>query len=124
MFELIVAIIVSLYAIQVVIYLIASYKRFDRLSDEKLPTATVIVAARNEEKVIFRCLKALDELVYPQGKLQIVVINDRSTDATGEIIAKFINGKPQFTLVEGVEPVGHLRGKTNSPGSRFKSCDR
>lgn len=114
MFELIVSIVVGLYAVQVFIYLLASYKRFNRLSDAQLPTASVIVAVRNEEKVISRCLEALENLVYPAGKLQVIVINDRSSDSTGEIIRKFIEGKPQFTFVDGQEPVGHLRGKTNA----------
>ena len=114
MFELIVAIVVCLYATQVIIYLLASYKRFNRLADDQLPTASVMVAVRDEEKVISRCLDALDKLVYPSGKLQIIVINDSSTDATSEIIRKFILGKPQFTFIDGVEPTGHLRGKTNA----------
>jgi cellulose synthase/poly-beta-1,6-N-acetylglucosamine synthase-like glycosyltransferase len=114
MFELIVAIVVCLYATQVIIYLLASYKRFNRLADDQLPTASVMVAVRDEEKVISRCLDALDKLVYPSGKLQIIVINDSSTDATSEIIRKFILEKPQFTFIDGVEPTGHLRGKTNA----------
>lgn len=114
MFELIVAITVSLYALQVIIYLFASYRKFARLGDDQLPTASLIVAVRNEEKVIYRCIEALDQLEYPTGKLQIIVINDRSTDATGEIVRRFIEGKPKFILVEGVESDGHLRGKTNA----------
>jgi cellulose synthase/poly-beta-1,6-N-acetylglucosamine synthase-like glycosyltransferase len=114
MFEIIVAIIVGLYSLQVLIYLVASHKRFPRLSDDQLPTASVIVAVRDEERVISRCLNALDALEYPDGKLQIVVINDGSTDTTGEIIREFIKGKSRFTMVNGVEPGGHLRGKSNA----------
>jgi len=49
------------------------------------PTVSVIVPARNEEKVLGRLLGSLAELTYPKNKLQIVVVNDDSSDKTGEI---------------------------------------
>lgn len=55
--------------------------------DMALPTQpkfTVIVPARNEEKDIVQCLESLAESDYQN--LEIVAINDRSTDRTGELI--------------------------------------
>ncbi len=114
MFEIVVITAVAFYLLQTLIYTIASYKKFPRLPDDKLPTASVIVAARNEERDILRCLKSLDKLEYPYGKLEIIIVDDRSTDSTGEIIDSFIADKKRFIKVHGVEPVNHLRGKTNA----------
>lgn len=50
--------------------------------DEQLPTVTVLVPARDEEAVIAASLGRLQQLRYPEGKLEILVINDGSRDAT------------------------------------------
>ncbi|KAB2908370.1 MAG: glycosyltransferase [Ignavibacteriales bacterium] len=113
MSELIIVLII-IYFVQSIVYMVASYKRFPKLSEDKLPSASVIVAVRNEEEIILRCLESLDKLEYPAGKLQIIVVDDRSTDKTGEIIDDFIRGKERFLKISGEEPSNHLRGKTNA----------
>jgi cellulose synthase/poly-beta-1,6-N-acetylglucosamine synthase-like glycosyltransferase len=50
------------------------------------PTVTIIIPAHNEELVIGDCLDAMSRLDYPSDRLRIVVINDRSTDRTEEIV--------------------------------------
>lgn len=51
----------------------------------ELPTLTVVVAALNEEAVIERKIEDLRKQVYPEDKLQIVVVADGSTDQTAQI---------------------------------------
>jgi cellulose synthase/poly-beta-1,6-N-acetylglucosamine synthase-like glycosyltransferase len=58
------------------------------------PQVTVFVAAHNEEKVIAHILAALMEVNYPQEKMLVVPINDRSTDGTREIIDRFAEENP------------------------------
>jgi cellulose synthase/poly-beta-1,6-N-acetylglucosamine synthase-like glycosyltransferase len=48
-----------------------------------LPSLSVIIPACNEEDTIEAALRALLQTTYP--RLEVVVVNDRSTDATGEI---------------------------------------
>ena len=45
-----------------------------------LPTISIIVAVRNEESNLQLLLKSLVEQDYPKEKMEIVVVNDRSTD--------------------------------------------
>ncbi|MDY0104144.1 MAG: glycosyltransferase [Lentimicrobium sp.] len=47
---------------------------------------TIIIAARNEEKYIARCLYALLQQKYDNSRMQIIVIDDHSTDKTAEIV--------------------------------------
>jgi cellulose synthase/poly-beta-1,6-N-acetylglucosamine synthase-like glycosyltransferase len=54
-----------------------------------LPTVSLIVCARNEEHRLPRLLQALAKQEYPIGKLEICLVDDRSSDRTGEIIKKF-----------------------------------
>lgn len=49
-----------------------------------LPSLTVVVPARNEEADIMQALRSLLGLIHPN--LDIIAINDRSTDRTGEIM--------------------------------------
>ena len=54
------------------------------------PTVTVFIAAHNEEAVIAHSLEALLDVDYPSSRLQIMPMNDRSTDRTKDIIDDFV----------------------------------
>jgi len=50
------------------------------------PTISVIVAARNEAANIGACLHSLALQDYPADRLEIIVVDDHSTDGTGAIV--------------------------------------
>src|SRR4030043_1679035 len=54
-------------------------------TDETLPKVSVILPARNEEDVIVQCIDSLKKQDFPMEKLEIIVVNDESSDKTGEI---------------------------------------
>ncbi|MFA5803517.1 MAG: glycosyltransferase [Melioribacteraceae bacterium] len=114
MFELIFLLAMCVYFLQTVWFILGLQKKFPKKSFNDLPTATVIVAARNEEKNISACLEALNNLEYPEGKLEIILVDDKSTDKTGEIISSFISGKSKFKKIVTKKEIGHLKGKTNA----------
>ena len=58
------------------------------LADAELPEVAVLVAARNEEEHLPRCLEALLAQDYPAGRLHIYVADDHSTDATAEVVRR------------------------------------
>src|SRR3984893_18008305 len=58
------------------------------------PKVTILVAAHNGEKVIAHILTALMSAHYPQEKMLVIPVNDRSTDRTREIIDRFCNDYP------------------------------
>ena len=62
--------------------------RARKLSDAELPPISVLVAARNEERDLLRCIASLERLDYPRDRLEIWLIDDRSTDGTPRIIAE------------------------------------
>ncbi len=51
-----------------------------------LPAVSIILSAKNEEKMISQCLKSLNKLIYPKDKLEVIIINDGSTDNTKDLI--------------------------------------
>lgn len=50
---------------------------------------SVIIPARNEEKNIGRLLKMLQSQTYPVDHLEIIVVDDHSSDKTAEIVLQF-----------------------------------
>ena len=58
------------------------------------PMITVFIAAHNEEKVIAGCIEALLNTDYPEDRLKIIPVNDRSGDATGSIIDSYVARYP------------------------------
>jgi glycosyltransferase involved in cell wall biosynthesis len=59
--------------------------KWDR-QPEGMPRATIIVPARNEEEMIGQALTGLLQLDYEN--YEVIAVNDRSTDRTGEIMEK------------------------------------
>lgn len=57
----------------------------------KTPSLSIVVPCYNVENVIEKCIKALLVQDYPDDKFSIVLIDDKSTDKTLEIINKYKN---------------------------------
>jgi len=55
----------------------------------KLPKVSILVPAYNEEKTIAKTLRSLLRLNYPKNLIEIIAINDGSTDNTLKIMKKF-----------------------------------
>jgi hyaluronan synthase len=64
------------------LFLYFKYKPIASVSDEELPTCTVIVPAYNEGKQVWATLKSLAKSDYPEHKLQLLAIDDGSKDNT------------------------------------------
>ncbi len=61
--------------------------RFEE-DDEKLPSVSVVIAARDEETRIGRLLDSLQAQDYPRDRVEIIVVDDRSRDATAEFVSR------------------------------------
>lgn len=75
------------------------------------PTTSAIIPARNEEAVIADCIRSVS--AQPEV-LEILVINDQSTDRTAEIVRGLTNEIPKLRLLETADlPAGWV-GKNNA----------
>jgi len=84
------------------------------IPEEKLPLISILLAVRNEEKVILRCLESLEKIDYPQEKIEILIGDDNSSDDTRKIIQKFIQTRKKFKLFHIQKQVKNLEGKSNA----------
>lgn len=55
------------------------------------PFVSIIIPAHNEEKTVIRAISSIVRNKYPRYKRQIVVVDDGSTDKTGELVKKYID---------------------------------
>ena len=87
-----------------------------RLHDEIYRTrVTVIIAARNEETNILNCLNDLLQQEFPKDLLEIILVDDGSTDQTFINVNNFAGKNPSFPLsILRIEPQDHLFGSKKS----------
>lgn len=77
------------------------------LPDADLPSVAVVVAARDEEACIGRCLDALLAQDYPADRLQIVVADDHSVDRTAAVVRPYVRrAAPVPAGADGAEDEG------------------
>ena len=54
-----------------------------------MPTVSLVVAVRNQEKYIGRCIRSVLNQTYSSGDYEVIVVNDASTDQTAFALAQF-----------------------------------
>ena len=54
-----------------------------------LPLISVVITTKNEEKHIVSCLKSIKNQDYPQGKIEIIVVDNHSTDDTVKLAKQY-----------------------------------
>lgn len=68
------------------------------IDPEFSPRVTILVPARNEEKVIQAKLENLAEVSYPREKMEVILIDDASTDRTLEKARDYVENHPDLPV--------------------------
>ena len=74
-----------------ILYLYIKYRSVKSVSDEELPTISVIVPAYNEGELVYKTLLSLANSNYPSEKIQIISVDDGSKDDTWDWMKKAKN---------------------------------
>ena len=84
----VIMLIVGIYAMAATLLNLRHFKKLGNVKDEtEGPLISIVIPARNEEASIGRLLDSLIRQSY--RNIEILVINDQSSDRTGEIIAEY-----------------------------------
>lgn len=75
------------------------------------PRISVLIPMHNEERVAADILQALCECDYDRSRIEILPIDDRSTDSTGKIIDDFARSASY------VQPLHRIEGNGGKPGA-------
>lgn len=96
-------------------------KRIDGMTFE-YPKVSVLIPAHNEEKVIGYTVDAMTRLEYPPECLDILVIDDGSTDGTADIVAEFARRDPRVRLYNVPQGEGG-KGKSRALNIGLRQTD-
>lgn len=87
----------SMYALRTLVFMLGAWRARQAstmtleqaMASEQAftPFVSVVVPARNEEANIEHCVRSLMANTYPHSRYEVVIVNDRSTDRTGEILS-------------------------------------
>ena len=58
---------------------------------KRLPLVSVVITTKNEEKNIDNCLESIKLQTYPQDRIEIIVVDNNSSDKTKEIARRYTN---------------------------------
>lgn len=89
-----------------------NFKTYSRTLDDT-PFVSILVAARNEENNISKCIDSLLAIDYPADRYEILVGDDDSSDRTYEIIKGYTDGSPRVKGIHVKEALGKAKGKPN-----------
>jgi len=75
------------------------------------PKISILIPARNEEKYLPACLESISKLKYPTHLTEVIVLDDRSDDRTGEIAREYCSKYSHFNLYNITDSRAGLAGK-------------
>lgn len=76
------------------------------------PTVSILISSRNEERDIERCIRSLEKLDYPTELLQVILVDDLSTDQTRSYLDRAAGRNTHFESYSTTEmPPTHLEAK-------------
>lgn len=112
-FFVIVLSVASLFWLAVMVQSWNMKKHLKYLSEESEPVSTpkvsVIVPARDESRILSQSLQSLLDLDYPD--LEIILVDDHSTDSTRDIALKFSKQDSRLQVLSGAELPPDWQGK-------------
>ena len=116
---------ICLMSVYVLRHLIFSLSRFSGkqssyfqdIVDSNLPVISVLIPMHNEERVARKILEMLVQTSYPHDKLEIIPINDHSSDGTAGILDEFA-AKQKF-----IKPLHRSAGNRGKPAALNDAVD-
>ena len=109
------------YALQSVLIYIGT-RRLNYPKTNHLPKISILVALRDEEQTLEACVESLLQLDYPKKSLRILLINDRSSDRTSELVEKIKSKSNVIETLHIKTGIPGLSGKANAIAQGMENC--
>lgn len=88
------------------------------------PPISVIIPARNEEQNIAQCLRSITSQRLPDGVLEVVVVDDVSSDRTAELAAEAAAAWPAIRVLRNEKLPAGWKGKPHACWRGAVASDR
>jgi cellulose synthase/poly-beta-1,6-N-acetylglucosamine synthase-like glycosyltransferase len=115
MFTIAAVILGTLYFSLVILFLWGTFKESGRGKEKtQQPFVSIVIAAKDEQGNIGRCLDSLLAQNYPGDKFDIFVVDDCSEDCTAEIVRTYAARFAKVHLLQVKSPPENLPGKQHA----------
>ena len=71
-----------------------------------VPRFTLIIPCYNNAGYVLRCLKSIKAQTFDLNRVQVIAIDDASTDGSGDLLELVGNDIPDFTLIRNTKNIG------------------
>ncbi len=111
------AVFIAFLYLGVILFLRAGLLKIARKNSSDPLTFSIVIAARNEEENIRECLDSIFSQTVKLDRYEVIVVNDRSTDATAAILEEFQGRFANFSVItvsdvpSGMSPKKHAVSK-------------
>lgn len=126
--DLIIYSLIGIYALRMLYFAIGARKenrkkRFNMASGKE-KMVTIVVPARNEEARIEDCIRSIARNQYPLDKFEIIAVNDRSEDETGQLLESLKQEIPNLIVIHNdkSKAIRNLQGKPGALQLAINSC--
>ena len=126
--DLIIYSLIGIYTLRMLYFAIGARKenrkkRFNMASGKE-KMVTIVVPARNEEARIEDCIRSIARNKYPQDKFEIIAVNDRSEDETGQLLESLKREIPNLIVIHNdqTKAIRNLQGKPGALQLAINSC--
>lgn len=96
-----------------------NYHRNEQILDAELPSVSFVIPCMNEEAAIENTITQCFKAEYPQSKLEVIVINDGSSDGTAQVLERLSRKFERLTVVTWIAN----RGKRHGMAEGFKRAN-
>ncbi|MCG6134364.1 MAG: glycosyltransferase family 2 protein [Nostoc sp. LLA-1] len=104
----------TLLGFHALVIVFARPRRYHKEIQGDLPSVSILVAAKNEDAVIGKLVKNLCNLEYPDGKYEVWIIDDNSTDDTPQVLAELAQEYDQLNVFRrSPQAIGGKSGALN-----------
>ena len=128
MYESIIITLLAVYALRMLYFAVGARKENSKMLNEiaagSEPMVTIVVPARNEEARIEDCIRSIARNQYPREKFEIIAVNDRSEDETGQLLESLKREIPNLSVIHNdkSKAIKNLQGKPGALQLAINSC--
>lgn len=105
--------IAALHLLVILFFIGGLLKKSETDKNALKPFVSIVISARNEAENIESCLLSILDQSYPHDLFEIILVNDRSSDNTGELARKLDTTEKRITVIDvdslppGIHPKKH-----------------
>jgi cellulose synthase/poly-beta-1,6-N-acetylglucosamine synthase-like glycosyltransferase len=104
--------VIVLYLCVLAIFFVGAFFYPSFIASAKTPQVpvSIVICARNEEQTIIACLESILKQDYPKQLIELLVVDDASTDATFTLAEHTLSASQlRYTIIRNETPLGKKR---------------